>query len=509
MTNKIYALDLTNEEWITWFESELKQPKFRADQISQWIWQKKVFDADEMTNLSVQLRDLLKEHVDFSAPHLLKEQKSNIDSTRKFLWQLKDGATVESVLLRQGDRLTACISTQVGCPLQCTFCATGLSGYIRNLTAGEIAGQFLAMEQRLGHEINNVVYMGMGEPFLNTDEVIKSVRMLNSPKMRNLGIRHITLSTSGVIPGMAELAKSGLGVRLAISLHAANDELRSTLMPINQTFPLSELRRAMQEYQQETGDRLSIEYALFGGINDTVEHARELVRFLKGIHVFINLIPYNAVDGRYEKPEVEDILKFKTVLTTAGFEAEIRQEHGSDIDAACGQLRRKTLTGASEPLEPKPHTVTRTDSSHKNAQKTDIKPQRSTSPRGRKTSNFQTAEDKRVSKSPSGGYIEKRGAKHKKAELPEKDTYRSGKPKEARPSYRGQGNSQGAQNDFARDDRPSYNRDDKPSASRYSKDSKPSYNRDDKPSASRYSKDSKPSYNRDDKPSASRYSKDS
>jgi 23S rRNA (adenine2503-C2)-methyltransferase len=352
MTQKIYALDLSSDEWVSWLAEELKQPKFRADQICQWLWQKRVFDIEEMTNLSKSLRDTLAERVNFELPLLIKEQRSNIDGTRKYMWRMQDGNSVESVLLKQEERLTACVSTQVGCPLQCTFCATGLSGYVRNLTAGEIAGQFLVMEKTLGREINNIVYMGMGEPLLNTEEVFKSVRMLNNPKMRNLGIRHITISTAGIIPGIKALADSGLGVRLAVSLHAADGALRSALMPINQTYPVEELRKAMQEYQKITGNRITIEYALFGGVNDSVEHARELVRYLKGIHVFINLIPFNAVDGRYEKPKPENIMKFRTILETAGFEAEIRQEHGADIDAACGQLRRKTVS--DEPLMPEP-----------------------------------------------------------------------------------------------------------------------------------------------------------
>jgi 23S rRNA (adenine2503-C2)-methyltransferase len=352
--NKIYALDLTHDEWVSWLAKELNQPKFRAGQICQWLWQKHTFDADEMTNLSLPLRELLKERVDFSAPILITEQRSKLDGTRKYLWQLRDGETIESVLLKQGDRLTACISTQVGCPLQCSFCATGLSGFVRNLSSGEIAGQFLAMEKIVEREINNVVYMGMGEPFLNTDNVLLSVRMLNDEQLRNLGIRHITISTSGIVPGIEALADSGLGVRLAISLHAAEDELRSKLMPVNQTYPLAELREAMTGYQEQTGDRLTIEYALFGGVNDSVEQARQLIRFLKGIHVFVNLIPYNSVDGRYEKPQPEDVLRFRSVLETAGFECELRQEQGADIDAACGQLRRKTAAGEDLELAPGP-----------------------------------------------------------------------------------------------------------------------------------------------------------
>lgn len=349
MTEKIYAPDMDFGEWKEYTEKALEEPAYRAGQICQWIWQKHADDPEEMTNLSKPLREKLAEKLDFAFPVLAREQRS-ADGTRKFLWRLRDGESVESVLMKQGDRLTACISTQVGCPLQCTFCATGLSGFVRNLSAGEIAGQVAAIEKKIGREINNVVYMGMGEPFLNTDAVLKSIRMLNDPKLRNLGIRHITVSTSGVIPGIRALAESGLGVRLAISLHAADGELRSMIMPVNNSYPVEELREALVDYQETTGDRITIEYALFGGVNDSVERARELVRFLRGIHVYVNLIPCNSVEGRYAKPEAEDVLRFKSVLQTAGFECEIRAEQGADIDAACGQLRRKE-NGIDAPLE--------------------------------------------------------------------------------------------------------------------------------------------------------------
>lgn len=349
MTEKIYAPDMDFGEWKEYTEKALEEPAYRAGQICQWIWQKHADDPEEMTNLSKPLREKLAEKLDFAFPQLAREQRS-ADGTRKFLWRLRDGESVESVLMKQGDRLTACISTQVGCPLQCTFCATGLSGFVRNLSAGEIAGQVAAIEKKIGREINNVVYMGMGEPFLNTEAVLKSIRMLNDPKLRSLGIRHITVSTSGVIPGIRALAESGLGVRLAISLHAADGELRSMIMPVNNSYPVEELREALVDYQETTGDRITIEYALFGGVNDNVERARELVRFLRGIHVYVNLIPCNSVEGRYAKPEAEDVLRFKSVLQTAGFECEIRAEQGADIDAACGQLRRKE-NGIDAPLE--------------------------------------------------------------------------------------------------------------------------------------------------------------
>ena len=446
MADKIYALDLDKGEWSQLLDKEFGQPRFRADQICQWIWQKRVFDAAEMTNLSKPLRDALEEKIGFGGPLLIKEQRSQTDGTRKYLWQLSDGQSVESVLMKQGERLTACISTQVGCPLGCTFCATGLSGYVRNLSAGEMAGQFLAMEKAIERDIGNVVYMGMGEPFLNTEAVLKSVRMLNDPGMRNLGIRHIAISTSGIVPGIHVLAASGLGVRLAVSLHAAEDELRSTLMPVNETFPLDDLRKAMQDYQRITGNRITIEYALFGGVNDSVEHARLLIRYLKGIHVFVNLIPYNSVDGRYERPAAENMLKFRSVLETAGFEAEIREELGADIDAACGQLRRKTKAGEPCILEPAPRSAARDGGTKKVSsppkKETAVPKKTKASPGHGKVSGEAGLKRERAGTKASGGFVDERGSgrpasdKRRKTDSPPKDRYRSGKMKEERPVYR-------------------------------------------------------------------------
>ena len=464
MTDKFYALDLDNNEWIRILDKEFGEPRFRADQICQWIWQKRAFDVAEMTNLSKPLRDLLESRIDFGAPMLIKEQRSSLDGTRKYLWQLRDGQSVESVLMRQGERFTACISTQVGCPLGCTFCATGLSGYVRNLSAGEIAGQFLAMEKAVGRDINNAVYMGMGEPFLNTEAVLKSVRMLNDPGMRNLGIRHISISTSGIVPGIRDLAESGLGVRLAVSLHAAEDDLRSTLMPVNETFPLDELRKAMQEYQKTTGNRITIEYALFGGVNDSVDHARQLLRYLKGIHVFINLIPFNQVDGRYERPAAENILKFRSVLQTAGFEAEIREEQGADIDAACGQLRRKTMAGDPCVLEPGPKVKPAVEAKKKEVrapQRVSADPRRTPGPsRAKSKPDDAGQKTERAGTTASGGFVEERGAKRhapadkrRKTDAPPKERYRSGKMKEERPVYRAVSEGQGADRPSSTDDK--------------------------------------------------------
>ncbi|MDO4987729.1 MAG: 23S rRNA (adenine(2503)-C(2))-methyltransferase RlmN [Synergistes sp.] len=435
MMKKIYALDLNYSDWEEYMINNLCEQKFRAGQICEWIWQKHAQSADMMTSLSKALREKLAESFDFSFPRLVREQRSK-DGTKKFLWQMRDGELVESVLMKYTGRLTACISTQVGCPLQCTFCATGMSGFVRSLTAGEIAGQVLAIEDHIGRSVNNVVYMGMGEPFLNTENVLRSVRMLNAENMRGLGIRHITISTSGITNGIEELAQSDLDVRLAVSLHAADDELRSFLMPVNETYPLDELRSAMQEYQSTTSNRITIEYALFGGVNDSAEHARGLVRFLKGIHVFVNLIPANSAGGRYDKPKAEDVMRFRTILQTAGFETEIRAEEGADIDAACGQLRRRVLNGEAVPFEMPAYTLAKKDMKYDRANET----AGSAKPRAemRNCREYKSDNARKNTFTPSGGFIAERG-KTRRDEKPEKERYRSGKMKEVRPVFRGQG----------------------------------------------------------------------
>ena len=430
--NKKYALDMTTAEWREYLEKALQEPKFRADQIMQWLWQKHTDDPAEMTNLALPLREKLAEKVAFNYPELIREQKS-ADGTRKFLWKLRDGQTVESVLMKYGERLTACISTQVGCPLACTFCATGLSGFERNLSSGEIAGQVLAIEKKIGREVNNVVYMGMGEPFLNTENVLRSVRMLNDEKLRNLGIRHITISTSGIIPGIEALADSGLGVRLAVSLHAADDDVRSFLMPVNESYPTAPLRKALQAYQEKTGDRITIEYALFGGVNDSVEHARDLVRYLKGIHAFVNLIPGNSVEGRYPRSNAEDILRFKSVLQTAGFETELRSEQGADIDAACGQLRRKNSEGIAAPLEGHAYSVAHADLARENKPlERRAKPQETRSAASDRGSHGKTAGRAYENRAPRPAYGEKR-ERPAYGDKRERPAY--GEKQQSRPAY--------------------------------------------------------------------------
>ncbi|MDR1943839.1 MAG: 23S rRNA (adenine(2503)-C(2))-methyltransferase RlmN [Synergistaceae bacterium] len=332
-----WVFEKTYDEWIDFFAG-VGEPSYRAGQICAWIWRRWIFDPGAMTDFGKNLRLELGRSLDFSPPEVLREAKSK-DGTRKYLIKTRDGAQIETALIKRGDRTTACLSTQAGCPIDCPFCATGGAGFERNLSAGEIASQFAVMEKILGKEIDNVVLMGMGEPFLNVTEVLRAVGILNHPKMRELGARRVTISTAGIIPGIEALAASGLAVGLAVSLHAANDELRDELVPCNTSYPLKELMASLIDFQKRTGDRVTIEYALFKKKNDSLKHARQLVRLLHGLHAYINLIPANGNRGGYERSAPEDILRFQSVLKSAGFESEIRAEHGGDIMAACGQLK--------------------------------------------------------------------------------------------------------------------------------------------------------------------------
>ena len=332
------ALEKNHEDWAAYFAS-IGEPSYRAAQMCRWLWKRGVTDVMAMTDFGKDLREKLRESLDFSFPEITKSDKSS-DGTKKFLVQMSDGTSVETALLKMGNRMSACVSTQAGCPVGCPFCVSG-GGFERNLTAGEIAYQFVAMERTAGREIGSVVFMGMGEPFLNTDATLGAIRILNSPKMRGLGIRHITVSTSGIVPGIDAFTASGLGARLAVSLHAARDELRNELVPCNSNYPLRELMVSLRNYQQVTGDRVTIEYALFKGVNDSLADARELVRLLHGLHSFVNLIPGNKNKSGYERSTPENVLRFQSVLRSAGFESEIRAERGGEINAACGQLRNR------------------------------------------------------------------------------------------------------------------------------------------------------------------------
>lgn len=336
------AFGMNLDEWRQFVQEDLKLPRYVADQICQWIYQKKVFDFGAMTNLSKALRAQLPDLIEIPLPRMAKRQVAQ-DGTRKYLWRLADGEYIESVLMDHGNHYTACISSQAGCPLRCAFCATGQGGFRRNLTAAEIVSQFAAMESEVGHDINNVVFMGMGEPFLNSGNVFRAVRMFLDPKMRGLSVRHVTISTSGIPDGIRRLADEGLGVCLCLSLHAPNDELRSRLMPVNDKFPLGAVFSALKYWQKKTGVRLTIEYVLLKNQNDMPECAYEMVTLFQDLQVYVNLIPYNSVEGaRFSRPSASRIKPFMDVLKKLGVECEVRKEHGTDIDAACGQLRGKT-----------------------------------------------------------------------------------------------------------------------------------------------------------------------
>ena len=336
------ALSLTWEGWRARLE-EWGEPRFRADQICGWIYGQKVFDYHGMTNLSKALRERLSGAVLMTLPILIREQTSR-DGTRKYLWQMADGQRVESVLLDHGGHRTACISSQAGCPLGCAFCATGAMGFSRDLTAGEILGQFLMMERRCldagAQGIGNVVFMGMGEPLLNEANVLASIRTLNHPRMRSLGARRITVSTSGIVPGIEDLADFEVPLRLSVSLHAPNDALRSRLMPVNRAHPLQKLVEALRLYRRRTGERITIEYALIDGVNDDPQLAYEMAALLDGLQPYVNLIPFNPIPAapEFRRPSDARVRAFCAALTDLRIEFEVRRERGADIMAACGQL---------------------------------------------------------------------------------------------------------------------------------------------------------------------------
>jgi 23S rRNA (adenine2503-C2)-methyltransferase len=332
---------LTLQE-IETFVLSLGLPKFRARQIHTWIYVKYAKSFDEMTDLSKDVRDLLKARAQVG---LLKQAHLQVssDGTRKYLFQLPDGKYVESVLMSFDDRstLSACVSSQVGCAVGCTFCATGYLGFKRNLTSQEIIDQILSIQRECGKRVANVVYMGQGEPLLNTDEVIKSLHtMIDSV---GIGARHITVSTSGVVPGIERLAKEQLQVTLALSLHAPDRDTREEIVPITKKWSIEDLIDALNDYYRHTGRRITIEYVLLAGVTDSPEQAEQLAELVEDLHCNINLIPYNpteALDGTvlYQRPSLESQKRFKRIAEKSGKTVTIRLERGTDIDAACGQL---------------------------------------------------------------------------------------------------------------------------------------------------------------------------
>ena len=314
---------------------------FHAKQIFSWIYKKGAANFDIMTNLPVALRKKLKDEFSILDLKLIKSSKS-VDGTEKFLFALKDEELVESVIIPSENRVTACISTQVGCKYACSFCASGMKGFERNLTSGEIIEEVLFLNKQIRpKKITHIVFMGTGEPLDNYDAVMKAVRVINSADAIGIGSRRITISTSGVIPGIEKLALEGLQIELSISLHAADDALRSQLMPVNKVYPLKELIACCEEYIKKTGRQITFEYILIKGLNSGPESAQKLVKLLKGLRlVKMNLIPANSIkELKIEPPERQEILSFKALLTKHGLHATLRKPRGEDIDAACGQLR--------------------------------------------------------------------------------------------------------------------------------------------------------------------------
>ena len=322
---------------------KIGEKKYRAAQIFQWLYVEKVKSFDEMTNLSKELREKLNANYTMCNYNILKKQESS-DGTKKYLFDVLDGNAIETVLMQYHHGKTVCVSTQIGCKMGCKFCASTGIKFIRNLSAGEIVEQILAVEQDIGENISNIVYMGIGEPLDNYDNVIKSIRIMNNQKGLNIGARHISVSTSGLVPKIYDLAQENIPCTLSISLHATTDEKRSAMMPVNNLYNISQLLQACKDYIKTTNRRISFEYALAKDNNDNLEDAKRLVKLLKGMLCHVNLIPINKIEnGKFTKSTNENIIKFRDYLNENGIVATIRRELGSDIEAACGQLRRKNL----------------------------------------------------------------------------------------------------------------------------------------------------------------------
>jgi 23S rRNA (adenine2503-C2)-methyltransferase len=328
------------------------EPSFRAGQILEWAWKKKAASFDAMTNLPAALREKLAKSFRLGALDHTTTQGSE-DTTRKFLFRLHDGRYVESVLIpanpalygEKSDRRTLCVSSQVGCAYGCKFCASGLAGFTRHLEPAEIAGQVLAAEQLSGERVDNLVFMGMGEPLANLDNLLVAIALITGEKTLHLGARHLTISTSGLVPQIRQLAEHPQQIRLAISLHGATDDVRQQIMPINRKWPVAELFDALDYWNARKNQKITLEYILIEGINDSLEQAAILARHARRIHAKVNLIPYNTVEGlEWKRPSDTRCRAFRDALKNAGVSATLRLEKGHDIDAACGQLRLKQET---------------------------------------------------------------------------------------------------------------------------------------------------------------------
>lgn len=334
-----YSLDELTRE----FKDEYELPAFRAKQVYKWL-SEGAASFDEMTNISKEMRNNLSNNYYISVANIEKKLVSVYDKTVKYLFSFRDGEMVESVVMSYHHGYTICLSTQVGCKMGCTFCATGQSGFSRDLMPSEILAQIHSAQRDLGIRISNIVLMGMGEPLDNYDNVLKFLRLVSSEDNLCIGMRHISLSTCGLVKKIYELEKEKLQLTLSVSLHAPNDEIRSRTMPVNKRYPIDELLKACRHYTNATNRRISFEYAMISGVNDSDDCAKELAKRLKGILCHVNLIPVNPVKGTgYRKSAVERQQAFIKILGKAGITATVRRTLGADINASCGQLRRRQL----------------------------------------------------------------------------------------------------------------------------------------------------------------------
>ncbi len=331
--------DLTYDELVQFIEN-LGEKKFRSKQIFVWL-SRGVTSFDEMTDISKQLREKLSAVSYISVAKPIKVLESKIDGTKKFLFELGDGNVVESVVMYYKHGVTICISCQVGCRMGCRFCASTIGGKVRDLSAGEILDQVIFAQKHIGERISNIVMMGIGEPMDNFENVVKFLKNVNDENGLNIGYRHISVSTCGVVPKIYEFSHLNMPVTLSISLHAVNDAMRSSIMPINNKYHIDELIEACKKYIEENHRRISFEYAIINGVNDSVENARSLARLLGGMLCHVNLIPVNNVEeNSFTKPDRSKIERFVNTLGDCGINATVRRELGSDISASCGQLRR-------------------------------------------------------------------------------------------------------------------------------------------------------------------------
>lgn len=337
--NNIFNLPFENLE--NYFES-INEKKYRATQLYDYLYKKRTYNLDSMTNISKELRDKISKEFDFSFIEIIKKQV-DID-VKKYLFKLKDGNLIESVLMYHNYGISLCVSSQVGCNMGCKFCESGRLKKVRNLETYEIVEQLLLIESDIKDRITHVVVMGIGEPFDNYDNVMNFIRIITSNKGIDLGSRHITVSTCGVIPGIEKFMQEFKQVNLAISLHAPNDEIRNKIMPISKVYKLSDLMNTLKKYQNTTNRRITFEYIMLKNINDSAECAKELANLIKNINGYVNLIPYNETENiEFKRTKKVQILAFYDILKKSGINVTIRKEFGGKVDAACGQLRAKSL----------------------------------------------------------------------------------------------------------------------------------------------------------------------